>query len=518
MRGRSTGGCAGSGGSADAGGSSGRGDAGSGRDNAGGSDSRGAAGGSSSSSSRLRRTLSARRPVLWLAALYLVFGALPLLALAQFCLASSDDALRHQVQTGLATTAATGAVVTGDRLGALGDLVTAAANDPALAAYLTDHEELGEGESPTEELQQLRNAQPGIAEVVMTDMQGRVLEASHADRALRDPARADWFLAVRGDPRTHLSAGYPADPAAADREVVIAAPVRDRAGRPAAVLAAAYRLAPLQAFVQQIAAAQDIDLLITDRTGTPVAASESGSGSGGERFTAARTVAGSGWTVTAEVPRARALASLNGLHSAVKGTTAALGAVLLVGLAAQVRLAWTRSLAEDRLQAARDQAVLLSERKSTLLAEASHEVRTPMNGILGMTELLQATELDPAQRRHAAAIRRSATALLTIVDDLLDLSRIEAGHIVLQPTAFDPRGLCDDVVALLAPRAEEKGLWLLARVDAGVPALLVADAGRIRQVLVNLVGNAVAYTRTGGVDVLVVADGAGERVSDGRVA
>ncbi|MGW3044028.1 ATP-binding protein [Kitasatospora sp. NPDC001159] len=462
---------------------------------------------------RLAKLLGPRRPVLSLAVLYVAWGLLPLLALAQFCLSSAQDAVRRQVRTGLTTTATTSAVVTGDRLSALGDLVTASANDPALAAYLSDPEHIAEGESPMQEVHQLRSSQPGVAEVLLCDLGGHPLADSTDLGYLRTPTTTDWFRAELASPRTYLSAGYAPAAPGTGRAVVIAAPVHDRAGSLGGVLAAAYRLDALQAFTDRVAAAQGVGLVITDQAGVPVAVSTSGRPPGGHGrvLTATEPVPGFGWIATATVSESQALAPLRTLRSAVVGAVLLLGTVLLIGLAVQVRLAWARSRAEDALQAARDEALRLSKRKSTLLAEVSHEIRTPMNGIVGMTELLEATGLDARQRRYTAVTRSSAAALLTIVDDLLDLSRIEAGRMALHKTSFDPRRLCTEVLALMAPQAADQGLQLGTEAAPEVPRRLVGDAGRIRQVLVNLVGNAVKYTPHGRVDLLVdlVADAAG---------
>ncbi|MEV6152975.1 response regulator [Nonomuraea sp. NPDC052129] len=482
-------------------------------------------------------------------ALWILLGLLPLALLTSSSITLSADAVGDEVGDRVRTTASVSRVVVEQQLGSLKQLVSAFAQQPAVRAAATSGKPAGRDTMIgfREELARMR---AGVGGVIVIGPRGDIAGAEPTSVLPQDVSSTDWYVSVRDRPQPYVSQAYTPTMRGVSRAVAAAAAIPSADGKSVlGVLAVVYSLDAIQDFASQAAEAQGIRLLITDQSGVLVAdpgrklyaltslredprvdAALAGrtlftthQGPDGKVLSASEPIPDVGWTVTAEVPADTALASAEQLRVRVLSIAAVLALLILIGLGLQIHTTRGRRRAQRtlaryaaELAAARDEAVSASGAKSEFLAKISHEIRTPINGVLGMNSLLLETRLDGEQRHYASTAQESARGLLRLLDDFLDLSKIEAGHLQVESVPFDLPRLCDEVVAPFAPHAYQQGLWLTSRLGDSLPQQVIGDPVRLGQVLTNVVGNALKFTVQGGVDLEVTLDEGGP--GDDRVA
>jgi signal transduction histidine kinase/CheY-like chemotaxis protein len=460
-------------------------------------------------------------------------GALvPLVVLAWLTTSRAQDAVRDEVTARLRLTTALSSSLIAEQIESVVELLEAHARRPRLVQAVADGDPSRfDAAELMQQVQTLLNAREGTPGTALLDLQGIVRAIPNAPQFIgQDFSARDYYQGLVATDRTYVSEAFKS--ALGDFFVVTAAAyVRalDADGRstgePLAILISGIRLDEVQASVERLASVQGVDLWVTDQSGHVVASPRGNPGALravtdvpigvavelplGElhetRLDDTRTlvvrqrIASLDWTVYATIPRARAYEGADSIRATVLGIGAPLGALVCVGIVVLLQTYRRQKRAELDLAAARDAARDASRQKSEFLANMSHEIRTPMNGVVGMTALLLGTDLADHQREYAQTAAHSAEALLEVIDDILDFSKVEAGHIELEDIDVDVRSVVEDVAQLLAATADDKGVDLICQVDATVPAVVRGDPARLRQVLVNLVGNAVKFTDAGDV-------------------
>ncbi|MEV1241930.1 response regulator [Nonomuraea sp. NPDC050022] len=475
-------------------------------------------------------------------ALWILLGLLPLALLTSSSITLSAEAVGDEVGDRVRTTASVSRVVVEQQLGSLKQLVSAYAQRPEVRAAATSGKPVGR-ETMIGFREELGRMRAGVGGVIVIGLRGDIAGAEPTSVLPQDVSSTDWYVAVRDRLRPYISQAYTPTMRGVSRAVAAAAVISSADGKSVlGVLVVVYSLDAIQDFASQAAEAQGIRLLITDQSGVLVAdpgrklyaltslredprvdAALAGRtlftthhDAGGKVLSASEPIPDVGWTVTAEVPADAALASAEQLRVRVLSIAAVLALLILIGLGLQIHTTRGRRRAQRmlaryaaELAVARDEAVSASGAKSEFLAKISHEIRTPINGVLGMNSLLLDTLLDGEQRHYASTAQESARSLLRLLDDFLDLSKIEAGHLEVESVPFDLLRLCDEVVAPFAPHAYQQGLWLTSRLGDSLPQQVLGDPVRLGQVLTNVVGNALKFTVKGGVDLEVTLDEGG---------
>ncbi len=454
---------------------------------------------------------------------------LPLGVLTATSVALADSAVRQDVRERVETTAAVSGVLIEEQLGSLAELVVSYSRRGEIRTVLA----AGGKPDAARYAAELKAMRTGVAGVILASVDGRLIAAEPSTGLVQDVSSTDWYQVARNRPGGYISQAFTPTMPGVSRSIAVASQITDPAGeRVLGVMAVVYRLDTVQELASHTAQVQNTMLLITDQTGVLVAdptrrvialtslredprvdAALEGRSLFGEArsygvavLSASQPVRGSNWTVTAEVPKAMALAEAGQLRLRILSLSALLAAALLVVLLLLFAKSRTRQRAQQalasqaaELKLAHDEAIRASTAKSLFLAKASHELRTPINGVLGMNELLLGTDLDAEQQRYAHTIRASVRNLVRLLDDFLDLSKIEVGRIEVESAAFDLPELCVNVLSPLRGRAEERGLRLSARLDPVLPRLVLGDEARLRQVLGNLLDNALKFTGAGSV-------------------
>lgn len=380
---------------------------------------------------------------------------------------------------------------------------------------------------------------PYLAALGIADAQGRVLNTSRFwPPPAEDVSAQEYFLTLRRDPLLVRFVSRPErNPATGQWEFSLVRRLASPDGGFAGVVFGTISLdyfddvygAVSRGSDQVISLLRQDDILLarfpaTDRTGMPVVLGERHAGTRhrpgpGSRVKAAAELAD--FPMFVRVTQAKSVVLRDWTSLAWMIGLVSLGCVMMIGVAAVALGRWWRQLqtlgveraerAEAEKARALAEADLARERvqhaeeasraKSGFLAMMSHEIRTPMNGVLGLTGTLLDSELAPQQRRIVEAIRDSGDSLLRILNDILDLSKLDAGRMTFEDMAFSPVTLTHGIVSILGPRGRAKGLIITVSCDHALPGALLGDAGRIRQVLLNLVSNAIKFTEEGSVTI-----------------
>jgi signal transduction histidine kinase len=472
---------------------------------------------------------------------------LPLALLARLTTARAQDAVRDEVGVRLRVTTAMAASLLAEQLGGFVALLEAEARRPRLVRAVAAGGARASGDPEVErELTALLTSRDGIAASGLLDLDGVLLSSPVAPELVGDDfSGRDYYkgLVAKGD--TYVSEAFVSAQANHPFVVTIATYVRapgpggKAPGRPLAVLVLAVQLDAVQPLADRAAARQGVNLWVTDQRGKllaapggrpaglkPVAGEPIGRAAslrdgqlgdldlGGTAVTVVhRRVDPLGWTVFAAVPHAVAYRGVEAVRTTMLAIAIPLGVIVCCGIAVLVRLQRRQWRVEEELLVARDQARDASRLKTEFLSRISHELRTPLNAILGFGQLLQLDDLTEQQRESVDQMLRGGRHLLGLINEVLDISRIETGSLALSLESVDLHEVLTETADLIRPLAAEREIGIHPPTREQCPWTVHADRQRLKQVLLNLAANAVKYNRHGGAIHLAC-----HPTSEGRVA
>ena len=498
-----------------------------------------------------------RHPIARVVVVVALLGALPVAALALSSVQTASNALKREVQRRLLSSSQLSAVAIRNEIVGVEQLVDSYAQRQRLVAAL----QAGNRAGVAVQLQELQHARPGIATTFIARVDGRLVAIAPSTPSIigKSFSFRDWYKGVTRTQRTYVSQAYQSQATGHPLVVAVTTLIRGpapsgREGRPIGILVAAYSLGAIQRLAQSFATSQHLELTATDQRGTTLASPGKTSGglvsrrsdpavaaalrglggiatqrrSGTEELVAYQPIANLGWAVTVAIPKRVALAPLGGIHSSVYEVAGLLEIALLAGLLFLVRSTRSQRRAEEAAERSRreadasrhqaEQARQLAEEaqrqaeqansaKSEFLSRMSHELRTPLNGVLGFGQLLAMDGLDPEQAESVEQILKAGEHLLVLINEVLDISRIEARALSLSLEAVPICETLQEAVDLVRPLADQQQIAITVELPDQAHPHGRADRQRLKQVLLNLLSNAVKYNRTGGtVQVIVLSD------------